>query len=126
MSEPALKPDLFHTGTRWEHYRELLDIFSAGVEVLKHIKVKSLSDREKEKKLQAAVEMIEGRLNYITDFTQKTGFGSSIRRVVDGDVETMYRKMKQERVNDEAKSKTDATKDPANNDSEGPEAYTTK
>jgi hypothetical protein len=126
MSEPALKPDLFQKGTRWEHYRELLDIFSSGVEVLKNIKVKSLSDQAKAKKLQFAVEMIEGRLNYITDFSTKTALGSSLRNVIDGDVDKLFRTMKLERLNDEAKSKADATKDTADDDGESPSSYTTK
>lgn len=119
MSEPSLKPDLFEQGTRWEHYIELRDIFAIGVEVLKNLRVKSSNDQEKQKKLQHAVEMIEGRLNYITDFSSCTAYGSALRRVIDNDVDDLYFQMRQERANEQPKNATD-------DDSESPANYSTK
>jgi hypothetical protein len=122
MEDESLKPNLLEKGTRWDHYNELRDLFASGVEVLKTLRVKSRSDQERQAKLEHAVEMIEGRLNFITDFTQKTGWGSAIRSAVDGDIDNMYRKMKVERERANATSKENN----AANDDEGPEAYTTK
>jgi hypothetical protein len=119
MSEPSLKPDLFEKGTRWEHYTELRDLFASGVEILKTLKVKSRADQEKQSKLQHAVEMIEGRLNYITDYTQKTSWGSNLRMTVDGDVDDMFRKMKRENTDGKPQDQT-------NDDGESPASYTTK
>ena len=121
MEDPSLKPNLFEKGTRWDHYNELRDVFASGVEILNQLKVKSLGDRKKQLQLQNAVEMIEGRINYITDYTRNTSWGSPVRSAVDGDVDNIYRKMKLEREKANATSdKKDST------DSEGPDSYTTK
>jgi hypothetical protein len=122
MEDESLKPNLLEKGTRWDHYNELRDLFASGVEILTNLAVKSRSDKEKMTKLQSAVEMIDGRLNYITDFTQKTGWGSQIRSVVDGDVDNLYRKMKQERE----KANATSEKQDRTDDGESPASYTTK
>ena len=126
MDEESLKPNLFEMGTRWDHYNELRDLFASGVEVLKNLKVKSRGDQDRQAKLQHAVEMIEGRLNYITDYVRRTGWGSpdkfAIRDIVDREVGMLVTQMRITAREDAAKEGTNQ----ANDDSEGPADYTTK
>jgi hypothetical protein len=124
MEDESLKPNLLEKGTRWDHYNELRDLFASGVEILSTLKVKTSSDQDKMVKLRHAAEMIEGRLNYITDFTQKTGWSSPIRLVVDGEVDNLYRKMKHER--EKANATSDKKQDRTDDDGESPASYTTK
>ena len=117
MEDPILKPNLFEKGTRWDHYNELRDVFASGVEILNQLKVKSLGDRKKQLQLQNAVEMIEGRINYITDYTRETSWGSPVRSAIDGDVDNIYRKMKLER------EKANATSDKKDDEENAADEY---
>ena len=101
MADPQ-RLDLLEVGTRWAHYSELRELFSVGIEILKHLTVKYSSDQERQKKLENAVELIDGRISLLSDYTSNTTYGSKLRQVVDGDVDSLYRKMKRERGNEDA------------------------
>ena len=96
MIDEPKRLDLKELGTRWEHYSELRELFAIGIEILKHLTVRSPSDRDKQRKLESAVEMIDGRINLLADYTFQTTYGSKLRAVVDGDVDNIYRKLKRE------------------------------
>lgn len=55
---------LMETGTRYEHWNELLDIFRQGVAVVDGMTHAGTSDREVRTKLAGAIEVIEKRLNH--------------------------------------------------------------
>ena len=121
MSEPRLS--LMDKGTRWDHYSELRELFSIGIEILKNVRIKSSTDQLKRAQLQGVVELIDGRINLLSDFHFKTTFGSLLRGTVDGDVDSLYRAMK--------RGREDATKEiekakPTDEDGDGPETYSTK
>lgn len=117
-----LKPNLFEQGTRWDHYNELRDLFAEGVDILERIKIKMPADRLKLVKMKYALEMIEARLNFITDYTKGTSYGSKLRTAVDGDIDTLFRKMKLERSENAATTQQNAQDD----DNDSPASYTTK
>jgi len=94
MEEP--KMSLLEMGTRWSHYSELRELFACGVEILKNITIKSPTDRDKLKKLEGAVELIDGHINLLADFHFNTTYGSKLRGVVDGEIDNIYRKNKRE------------------------------
>lgn len=75
-----LKLDLMETGTRYRHYSELREIFATGMEILKNLNVQTPADRTRIAKLGDAVEMIDGRINFLADFDRKTSWGSEFRR----------------------------------------------
>lgn len=112
---------LQETGTRWEHYSELRELFACGIEILKNLSVKSPTDREKQKKLEGAVELLDGRINLLADYHFHTTYGSKLRAIVDFDVDAMYRRMKKEQAD-----AAQASKKPEDNDSEGPETNPSK
>ena len=94
MEEP--KMSLLEMGTRWSHYSELRELFACGVEILKNITIKSPTDRDKLKKLEGAVELLDGRINLLADFHFNTTYDSKLRGVVDGEIDNIYRKNKRE------------------------------
>jgi len=99
------KLDLLETGTRWEHYAELRELFAIGIEILKHLTIRNSHDSDKQKKLENAVEMIDGRINLLADYMAQTTYGSKLRGVVDGDVDNLFRKLKKE--NEDATNPSD-------------------
>jgi hypothetical protein len=117
--EEHSKPDLLEMGTRWQHYVELRDLFADGIEIIKRMTIKSSADAVKRVKLEAAVELLNARLNLLSDFIYNTTSGSKLRSVIENDVDTIYRRLKMERLNAE-KAK------PTNDDDESPSSYTTK
>lgn len=56
---------LLETGTRFEHWNELLDIFRQGIQVVAGMSYASEADKNMKTKLENSVEMIERRLNHI-------------------------------------------------------------
>lgn len=66
--------NLQEQGTRYNHYMELKEIFMLGLEVISQMNPSyvSDSDRAMEIKLNHAVELIGRRLEYLSDFTDKT------------------------------------------------------
>lgn len=71
MSSPRFERlDLMETGTRYDHYMELRDVFTEGIEMLKQMSSmhKGVKEWEKQKTLEAAVRHIEGRIEYLADF----------------------------------------------------------
>lgn len=84
--EPSFKSyDLSERGTRYEHYQELKELFSLGIEVLQNSSKTHPSDSDSLKlaKLRAAVELIDGRLDLLTGYKQLTVYGSKLRVEVD-------------------------------------------
>jgi hypothetical protein len=71
-------------------------------------------------KLEAAVELLNARLNLLSDFLYNTTSGSKLRSVIENDVDTIYRKLKMERLNAEKAKKSE------DDDGESPADYTTK
>lgn len=124
MEDPQ-RLDLQETGTRWDHYSELRELFACGIEILKNLNVKSTADAVKREKLEHAVEMLDGRIALLSDYARKTGWNSpdryALREVIDSDVSRMFAEMKIAR---EEANESKAIK--ADDDSEGPETYTTK
>src|ERR1017187_7450277 len=60
--------DLMETGTRWQHYAELRELFACGIEIINRMSLKSCGDAVKLKKLEGAVELLDARLNLLSDF----------------------------------------------------------
>jgi 4-hydroxy-3-methylbut-2-en-1-yl diphosphate synthase IspG/GcpE len=130
MEEP--KMSLLEMGTRWSHYSELRELFACGVEILKNITIKSPTDRDKLKKLEGAVELLDGRINLLADFHFNTTYGSKLRGVVDGEIDNIYRKNKREnelrvegaKVLERLKETNEKAK--SDDDGESPADYSTK
>ncbi len=75
------KPDLMGVGTRYDHYVELREVFSSGVEVINGLQERghdSRSDRDLKVKLSNAVEVIDKRLSYLSNFEQLTVYSSPL------------------------------------------------
>ena len=123
VEEPRLS--LQGIGTRWQHYSELRELFATGLEILNHLHVKSASDQKKRIQLEGAVELLDARINLLSDFHFQTTYGSKLRQVIDGDVDNIYRKSKRERE-DAAKEKKPEPPVTPDEDSEGPETYSNK
>ena len=72
--DTAAKLDLTEVGTRFDFYMELRDAFATGIVILENaLKVEeNLTSRENLKKLTHAVDLIESRVNYLSDFAKKT------------------------------------------------------
>jgi hypothetical protein len=73
MDKPV-KLDLDETGTRFQFYMELRDTFAEAVISLENsLKVEhNLTTVEHVKKLQTAVNLIEARVNFLSDFNRLT------------------------------------------------------
>jgi hypothetical protein len=96
-SDEPQRLDLLDVGTRWQHYAELRELFALGIEILKHLHVKSSMDYDRQRKLEHAVEMIDGRLSLLSDYVHETTFGSKLRNTIEHEVDNLYLKMKRER-----------------------------
>jgi hypothetical protein len=132
MEEP--KMSLLEMGTRWSHYSELRELFACGIEILKNLSVKSPTDRDKLRKLEGAVELLDGRINLLADYHFNTTYGSKLRGVIDGEVDNIFRKNKREndlraegaKVLEHLKEKDNAKDKPKDDDGESAADYTTK
>jgi hypothetical protein len=73
MDKPV-KLELTDEGTRFDHYMELRDTFAEAVVSLENsLKAEeNLTTRENIKKLQSAVNLIEARVNFLSDFNRLT------------------------------------------------------
>jgi len=124
MIEDIPKLCLMDTGTRWAHYAELRELFACGIEILSHLTIVSGADQTKLRDLEGAVRLIDTRMNLLSDYVFQTTYGSKLRQVIDGDVDSMYRKMKREREDAAKESKPESK--PPDADREGPETYSNK
>lgn len=124
IEDVQMKPDLFAQGTRWEHYNELRELFLEGADILSRVRIKTPFDRLRMGKLINAAEMIEARLNFITDFNKNTAYGSKLRTAIDNEVGPMVRKLKIEKG--EADATTQSKKDEEDHNDDSPADYTTK
>lgn len=84
MDKPA-KLDLVEQGTRFDHYMELRDTFAEAVVALENsLKLEeNLTTRENIKKLKSAVDLIEGRVNFLSDFSKLTTRYSTLGQTLD-------------------------------------------
>lgn len=85
MSEPTWKTlDLQETGTRFEHYRELLDFWEDGLTVLSRINPKYLGQSEEAKitQLNTATSLLRTRIDQLSKFdTEKFKLGKVIDEI---------------------------------------------
>ena len=83
MNSPRL--NLYETGTRFEHYLELRDLFMEGVQMLKDLNPahRIESDDAKIIRLQNAADAIWQRISYLSDFVTETTHGSDMQREID-------------------------------------------
>jgi hypothetical protein len=83
----ASKLDLQETGTRYDHYMELKEVFLLGIDVIDRMRESYVSDTDKlvKKNLQTAVDMIEKRLAYLANFSteasQYSDFGRELNAI---------------------------------------------
>jgi hypothetical protein len=61
---------------------ELKEVFTQGIAIIDQMIMKSDGDRRTKAKLEIAVEMVDKRLDYLSDFNDKTQFTSSLAREV--------------------------------------------
>lgn len=75
-------PDLNETGTRYQHYAELAELFRTGVDILDTMSQNLINDTDRKKrvKLVGAIELIEARMGLLADYDKKT---FSLRRTID-------------------------------------------
>lgn len=84
MAEAKL--DLDETGTRFQHYNELRELFDTGLNILNNVIAggkATTTDREMRVKLTNAIFLIDARLLLLGNFDKTTGYSSSIRKQVD-------------------------------------------
>src|ERR1039458_8534947 len=108
IDDPAPKLNLLETGTRWAHYAELRDLFTTGIEIINNMTTKSSGDQLKRVKLEGAVEMLDARINLLSDFLYNTTYGSKLRGIIDCDVTNLYRTMTLEKeIKDEKEKRSE-------------------
>lgn len=84
MDSTGKRISLTETGTRYDHYMELREIFMDGIDVLTRMNQGFVSDADKvvKVKLTNAVEMITRRMDILSDFVDKTGnYGDLARQI---------------------------------------------
>lgn len=71
-------------GTRWQHYTELRDLFSDGVEVMKNAQrsFTTPKDARMQLELEAAVSLINKRLEILSGFERKTTYSAELPTVL--------------------------------------------
>lgn len=77
-------PDLMEKGTRYQHYMELIDIFSLGIEVLNNASSVQKSDTDEKTKveLQHAVNRIQSRMDVLSKYSAKQyGLAAEINKI---------------------------------------------
>ena len=105
IDDPAPKLNLLEMGTRWAHYAELRDLFTTGIEIINNMTTKSSGDQLKRVKLEGAVELLDARINLLSDFMYNTTYGSKLRGIIDCDVTNLYRTMTLEKAIKDEKEK---------------------
>lgn len=67
------KPDLNAVGRRYDHYVELKEWALVGIDVVDRMRPSMVSDADKriKAKLETFVEIIDIRLSYLSDYTNK-------------------------------------------------------
>ena len=84
MDSVGNKFNLDDQGTRFDHYMELKEVFMLGIDVIDRMNSSFVSDADRvtKIKLQNAVEVINKRLDYLSDFTEKTHYYGDLAREV--------------------------------------------
>jgi hypothetical protein len=67
-------------GTRFQHYNELKELFMDGIEIVKNMQnhLVSDSDRERLKQMEAAVFLIEKRLELLAGYDRKIVYSGTL------------------------------------------------
>lgn len=91
--------DLTERGTRYQHYAELIDVFGAAKTILQelHPAHRTGNEPERIKKLDHAIELIQARIDNLSEFHNKSGFFSEMRRTVEEEIESLYDHMQARR-----------------------------
>lgn len=84
MDSVGRKLDLQELGTRYDHYMELKEVFMTGIEVIDGMipAHRSEGDIATKKRLEAAVDAIDRRLLYLSDYTIETSPWSEFRKEI--------------------------------------------
>jgi len=84
MDSVGKKLNLQETGTRYDHYMELREVFMDGIDVLTRMNQSFISEADKAVKIKLtnAVEMITRRLDNLSDFADKTTTYSDLARQI--------------------------------------------
>lgn len=110
MSEASgfVNLDLMETGTRFQHYSELAEVFKVGIELLRGIDAHNNAtvNTAKLEKLKNAVEMVEGRIDILSKYREKSAYGGFFRASVD-----VAHKMALVKEDGNDKSRSDDTSD---------------
>ena len=85
MDSVGSRLNLQDTGTRFDHYMELKEVFMLGIEVIKGMRPGFASDIDKttKVKLEHAVEVINKRIEYLSDYGDKAARWSDFGRQID-------------------------------------------
>ncbi len=81
MTELA-KRDLLETGTRFEHYNELREVFMSGIEAINNLRpaYRSAVDEVIKNNLDIAVMMIDKQLAFLSGLSVEEHSGSNLDR----------------------------------------------
>lgn len=82
---PDVKLDLVEKGTRYDHYMELHEVFSTGIDIIDKMAPQYLSpsDRQLRVKLAGAVECIDKRLAKLADYSGKMQSWANLPRAME-------------------------------------------
>jgi hypothetical protein len=84
--DTTVKLDLMETGTRYEHYLELRDAFATGIVILsnqsQYEEVVNQTTRANIKKLEGAVDLIESRVNFLSEYKTKMASHSDLAKLI--------------------------------------------
>jgi hypothetical protein len=87
--DTTVKLDLLEEGTRYDHYMELKEAFATGIVILEnqsqYEEIENKTTKANVVKLKNAVDLIESRLSYLSDFnrlaTNHGEFAKTIRAI---------------------------------------------
>ena len=77
--------NLYETGTRFEHYLELQELFLEAVQMLKDLNPAYRTDVDEAKitRLQNAADAVWGRISHLSDYVNETTYGSAMQKEID-------------------------------------------
>ncbi len=74
--------DLMETGTRYEHYQELKEIFMRGIEEIARLTWKAPDDLATSDEMKIAVKLIQKRLDFLSNREKKTAYSSELAQTL--------------------------------------------
>lgn len=77
--------NLYETGTRFEHYLELHELFLEAMQMLKDLNPAHKTDIDTAKitRFQNAADAIWGRISHLSDYVNETTYGSDLQKEID-------------------------------------------